>query len=202
MLLHFYQLSNELWDSRVCIYFWPVEGFREYFTRSWIATPDCQSLFTFCGPIYRRAHAKHWSLLYHQEIFNQDNEGMQKRIFVKLTKGSRKKNPPLMARPLRPYPPPLELNGHRNFFLNFFFSLKIAKNRFWHFFSSHNFWTKIALFFGKYCNNPPPPLNGSAISGGFFFAASLSEFTFMWRDIVVSKLITTGLKCYFGINWQ
>ena len=31
-------------------------------------------------------------------------------------KGSRKKNPALMARPLRPYPPPLELNGHRNFF--------------------------------------------------------------------------------------
>ena len=32
-------------------------------------------------------------------------------------KGIRKKKvPPLMARPLRPYPPPLELNGHRNFF--------------------------------------------------------------------------------------
>ena len=28
-----------------------------------------------------------------------------------------KKVPPLMARPLRPNPPPLELNGHRNFFL-------------------------------------------------------------------------------------
>ena len=37
----------------------------------------------------------------------------------------------LVAGPLRPYPPPLELNGHRNFFLlDFFFSLKIAKNGF------------------------------------------------------------------------
>ena len=42
-----------------------------------------------------------------------------------------KKDPPLMARPLRPYPPPLELNGHRNFSFNFlFFSLKIAENGF------------------------------------------------------------------------
>ena len=45
----------------------------------------------------------------------------------------KKKVPPLVAGPLRPYPPPppLELSGHRNFFLlNFFFSLKIAKNEF------------------------------------------------------------------------
>ena len=53
-----------------------------------------------------------------------------------------------MARPLRPYPPPPELNGQRNFF----FSLKIAKTDLDNFFSPNNFWTKIALFFGKYCN--------------------------------------------------
>ena len=39
------------------------------------------------------------------------------------------KNLPLMARPLRPYPPPLELNGHR-LSLSLSFSLKIAENGF------------------------------------------------------------------------
>ena len=60
-----------------------------------------------------------------------------------------------MTRPLEAPrgPPPLELNGHQNFFFNLFLSLKIAKTDFDNFFSSHNFWTKIALFFGKYCNN-------------------------------------------------
>ena len=55
-----------------------------------------------------------------------------------------------MARPLRPYPPPLELHCHQNLF---FFCLNIAENGFLQLFSPHNFLTKIALFFGKYCNN-------------------------------------------------
>ena len=48
---------------------------------------------------------------------------------------------------------PSSLMAIGTFFLDFFFSLKIAKNGFWQLFSPHNFWTKIALFFGKYCNN-------------------------------------------------
>jgi len=31
---------------------------------------------------------------------------------------------------------------------------KIAGNGYWQFFFAPNFWTKIALFFGKYCNSP------------------------------------------------
>ena len=51
----------------------------------------------------------------------------------------------------RPHPPPsLGLNGSR------VFSQKIAKNGFWHFFSSPNFWTKMPILFGKYCNNTIP----------------------------------------------
>ena len=57
-----------------------------------------------------------------------------------------KKIHPLVTRPLRPYPPPSSLMAIGTFF-------KIAENGFWHFFfSPHNFWTKIALFFGKFCN--------------------------------------------------
>ena len=56
-----------------------------------------------------------------------------------------------MTRPLRPYPHPLELNGPRNF-LKKNFILKIAENGFLQLFSPHNYWTKIALFYGKYCN--------------------------------------------------
>ena len=41
-----------------------------------------------------------------------------------------KKNPPLMARPLRPSPPPSSLLAIGTFFFYFFFSLKIAKNGF------------------------------------------------------------------------
>ena len=72
-----------------------------------------------------------------------------------LGKPQKKKVHPLVAGPLRPYPPPpLELNGHRIFFfLDFFLVLKSPKTDFDNLFSPHNFWTKIALFFGKYCNN-------------------------------------------------
>ena len=70
-------------------------------------------------------------------------------LFLGTPREAAKKVLPLMARPLRPYLT-LELNGHRNFF---FFSFKIAETDFDNFFSPHNFWTKIALFFGKYCNN-------------------------------------------------
>ena len=70
-------------------------------------------------------------------------------FFACLPLGKPQKNPSLMARPLRPYPPPpLELNGHRNFF----FFLKQLKTDFDNFFSPNNFWTKISLFFGKFCN--------------------------------------------------
>ena len=48
-----------------------------------------------------------------------------------------------------PPPPPHELNGSRNFF-----SLKIAETGFYNFFPPHNFWTKRAIFFAKYCNKP------------------------------------------------
>ena len=49
--------------------------------------------------------------------------------------GSRKKKKSSTSgRATKALPPPLELSGHRNFFFEFFFSLKIAKNGFWQFF--------------------------------------------------------------------
>ena len=60
-----------------------------------------------------------------------------------------KKVPPLMSMPSPP--PPLELNGHRNFF-----SLQV-------------------IFFLIALLLPTTPLNGLAISGGTFFAASLCD---------------------------
>ena len=52
-----------------------------------------------------------------------------------------------MARPLRP-PPPSSLMAIGT---SFFLVLKQPKTDFDNFFSPHNFWTKKALFFGKYC---------------------------------------------------
>ena len=70
--------------------------------------------------------------------------------FIWFYMGSRKKKVlPLMARPLRPPPPPSSLMVIGTFFYFLFLSLKIAENGF----SFPNFWTKIAIIFGKYCNN-------------------------------------------------
>ena len=57
-------------------------------------------------------------------------------IYIKIkhsyssAKGSRKKSSSTSGRATKALPPPLELNGYRNFFLKYFFSLKIAKNGF------------------------------------------------------------------------
>ena len=55
-----------------------------------------------------RGHETLWGRAKQPQLQN-----WRQRIY---SKGSRKKVPPLRARPLRPYPPPgpLELNGHRN----------------------------------------------------------------------------------------
>ena len=52
----------------------------------------------------------------------QARSSPQKNLLFSIILGKPKKNPPLKARPLRPYPPPLELNGHRK---NFPIFLKI-----------------------------------------------------------------------------
>ena len=51
------------------------------------------------------------------------------RAYYDCLREAAKKNPPLMARQVRPNPPPSSLMAIR-FFLDFFFSLKIAENGF------------------------------------------------------------------------
>ena len=57
----------------------------------------------------------------------------------------------LLARPLRPYPLPLDLNGRLDFFFKFF-CLKITENEFWQFYASPSFWTKLYVYICKYFN--------------------------------------------------
>ena len=80
-----------------------------------------------------------------------------------------KKVPPLMAKPLRPYPP-LELNGY----LNFFYSTKK------YFFLNGPAYTSI---------------NGLAIGGGTFFAASL---IYDWTTFLIS-LVEFFVSAYFAM---
>ena len=79
----------------------------------------------------------------------KENNRKRRTIFVCLPLGKpQKKGFSTNGQAIKALPPPLELNGHRNFF----FSLKIAENGFLQLFSPRKFWPKTALFFGKYCN--------------------------------------------------
>ena len=63
--------------------------------------------------------------------------------------GKAQKSSFLNGRAIMASPPPLGLMA-----VGFFFIIKLPETDVDNFFSTPNFWTKIALFVGKYCYNP------------------------------------------------
>ena len=94
-----------------------------------LGAPNLKSLYLIKSPL--------WPPLKILDFFKYSKEAFCKKKKSKLPWGSRKKNPPLKARPLRPYPPPPRAWWSSE--------LKSPKTDFDNFFSPHNFLTKIFL---------------------------------------------------------
>ena len=72
---------------------------------------------------------------------------------IDFPKGSHKKSSSTNGKAIKALPPPRAPSSLMAIGTFFFLGLKYPKTDFVNFFSPHTFWTKIALFFGKYCNN-------------------------------------------------